>query len=103
MKIIALLASLIALTGCTWVKVTPEGAAVQVLSIDDVSSCTSLGKVNAMSRAKVAGVSRSETKLATELETIARNNAATMGANAIAANGEINGNQQEFRAFQCPG
>tara|TARA_R110002072_G_scaffold7773_6_gene41588 strand:- start:17193 stop:17501 length:309 start_codon:yes stop_codon:yes gene_type:complete len=101
MKLFTLIVVILVLSGCTWVKVTEAGQTVSVLKSQDLSSCSNLGKVTAISRAKVAGISRSEKKLTTELETIARNEAATMGGNAVVAIAAIDGNEQVYRVYQC--
>lgn len=100
-KQLALLPVILILSSCTWVKVTEAGESVQVLATTAAPACKGVGKVTAISRAKVAGIKRSYKKLALELETIARNEAPGMGGNAVAPVSEIEGNEQVFRVYQC--
>ena len=102
MKPIVILMVITFLAGCTWVKLDEAGQNVSVLNPDEAESCKSAGKVTAISRAKVAGVTRNENKLALELETIARNEAATMDGDSIVPMGDINGNERDYRVYQCP-
>jgi hypothetical protein len=88
-------------SACTWVKVTEPGQRVEVRQAGETENCKLLGKVTSVSRAKIAGVSRSVKKLATELETIARNEAVDMGGNTVVPAGEINGDEREFQVYQC--
>lgn len=93
---------LLALSGCTWVKVSEQGQSVAVLDASAAVDCQMLGRLTAISRAKVAGITRSQEKLAIELETIARNEGASMGGNAVVPLTGIEGNQQKFQVYQCP-
>lgn len=105
MKVIAVVIALTTLSACTWVKVDEAGQNVTVLGpvleSSALSSCKSVGKVTAISRAKIAGISRNEKKLSSELEAIARNEAATMGGNTISALGQIDGNERVYQVYEC--
>lgn len=105
MRLIAVLIALTTLSACTWVKVNEAGQSVTVLETvlesGALSSCKPVGKVTAISRAKIAGISRKEKKLSSELEAIARNEAATMGGNAISALGQIDGNERIYQVYKC--
>lgn len=87
---------------CTWVKLTEAGGTVAVKSPAEITDCELIGRTMSMSRAEIAGLDRNREKLATELETIARNEAARMAANAVAPLSEIEGNEQRFGAYTCP-
>jgi hypothetical protein len=102
MKSIVILVVIAFLTACTWVKLDEGGGSVSVLNPDEAESCKAVGKVTAISRAKVAGVTRNENKLALELETIARNEAASMEGDSIVPMGDITGNERDYRVYQCP-
>ncbi len=88
-------------SACTWVKVTEPGKLVEVRETGEAENCKLLGKVTSVSRAKVAGIKRGIKKLTTELETIARNEAADMGGNTVVPLGEINGDEREFQVYHC--
>ncbi len=89
------------LTGCTWVKLSEAGSTVRLAEQPVSAECRNVGRVTAMSRAKVAVYNRKTSKLQTELETIARNQAATMGADTIVPESGITGGEQKFTAFAC--
>ncbi len=101
MKLFAAVLVTLLISGCTWVKLTEDGQGVQVLDSSAAASCKALGKITAISKARVAGINRNQKKLATELETIARNEAVDMGGNAVAPLAEIDGNERVFRVYQC--
>ena len=89
------------LTGCTWVKLTGEGEKVVVLE-KAFSACKKLGTTTSNGKADIASVDRKKTKVATELETLARNQAATMGGNAVVAQGPVTEEgQQTFAVYHC--
>jgi len=102
MKIVLLTALLAVLAGCTWVDVSEEGAAVQLVSLEAAAQCKRLGTTTSVSVEKIAGIKRSEEKLGKELATLARNQAAKMQGNAIAPLGPIEGDQQTFGIYACP-
>lgn len=100
---LTLVAMALSLAACTWVKPTPEGEKVQVLTADEAKSCIDIGKTTASLMAKVAGIERSQTKVKYELLTLARNSAANMGGNAIVPVTEIVDGKQSFRVYKCTG
>ena len=100
--VVASLCLLIGLSGCTWVKLTTEGEKVAVVSSVD-SACNKLGTTTSIGRAEIASVDRNEAKVASELETLARNHAAGMGGNTIVSQGSVSEEgQQTFVVYQCP-
>lgn len=92
----------LAVSACTWVKLTEGGKSVNVRQADEVGDCRQVGRITSVSLAKVAGVKRGTKKLATELESIARNEAVDMNGNTIVASGEISENEQPFLVYHCP-
>ncbi|MFB3076437.1 MAG: DUF4156 domain-containing protein [Lysobacterales bacterium] len=99
--VISLLFS-IGLAGCTWVKLTNEGEKVTVTSSVN-SACKKLGSTTSIGRSELASIDRNEAKVATELETLARNHAAGMGGNTIVAQGPVTKEgQQTFSVYECP-
>ncbi len=101
MRIVLMALFLLGVAGCTWVKLSEEGATVAVASSGEIESCKRVGKITAISRAKVAGVERNDKKLNTELETIARNEAVSMGGNTVSPLGPVDGNEREFGVYTC--
>ena len=89
------------LHACTWVKTTPGGEAVRVAQASEVGDCVRKGEVNVSLKSRVGGFERKPGKVATELATLARNEAATMGANAVVAETPVKDGRQQFGAYQC--
>ena len=92
---------LFGLGGCTWVKLTEAGETVRVAETA-AADCELRGKTTVVSRAAVAGVDRNEGKFLSELETLARNQAVSLGGNLVVADGPANGNERVYRIYQCP-
>ncbi len=92
---------LVLLAGCTWVKTTPDGEKVRVLEPHEVTSCKRIGKTIATGKASVAGIERSQKKVAEELRTLARNSAAKIGGDTVVPAGEIEGDSQVFAVYRC--
>ncbi|MCF6281062.1 MAG: DUF4156 domain-containing protein [Candidatus Polarisedimenticolaceae bacterium] len=100
-KQIVLLALTVALSGCSWVKVTKEGETVRLMpSADDVSSCKQLGTTTTKVLSKVL-LKRNEETVAAELATLARNQAAKMGGDTVAPISEIVEGERTFGIYQC--
>jgi hypothetical protein len=92
----------IGLSSCTWVKLTEDGAGVLVRTTVP-GDCERLGRTTSMSKAEIANVDRKQTKVATELETLARNYAVGMGGNTIVAQDVMTDDgKQTFIVYNCP-
>ena len=93
---------LIGLAGCTWVKLTSEGEKVAMVNSAD-PACNKLGTTTSIGRSEVASIERNQAKVATELETLARNHAAGMGGNTILPAGPVTEEgQRTFTVYDCP-
>ena len=88
------------LTGCAFVQVSEEGAAVTQATAPDVLNCTDVGTVQSQTQSRVL-IERGSDKVKQELIDLARNQAASMGANAIVPIGEPENGRQSFRAYKC--
>ena len=87
---LAISASLLlcSIAGCTWVPLTPTGESVQVTrSSANIAGCERVGSVTAQTRSRVGIFARGEKKILEELKTLARNDAAEMGADHVVAEG----------------
>jgi len=92
----------VGLSGCTWVKLTTEGEQVAVMSRAD-PACKKLGRTTSIGVSELASIDRNEAKVATELETLARNQAPGLGGNTIVPNGPVSKEgEQTFTVYQCP-
>lgn len=98
------LSLVLVLPACTWVKMEPGGATVQVAPRSvDLSGCTRRGEVGVAVRDKVALYQRNELKVRDELETMARNEAVGLGADTVQALNEPSAGEQRFAAYACGG
>jgi hypothetical protein len=100
-----LLAALVAsLTlACQWVALTPEGERVRVANAAQVAGCKEVGSVTGKTTVTVGPMARNEAKVAREVESLARNEAAQLGANAIVPKGPVEWDQRSYAAFRCDG
>ena len=96
------LASAACLHACTWVKPTPEGQKVRVAQPSEIGAwCERKGEVASILKSRIAGVERSPTKVAGELETLARNEAALMSGDTVVAESTIKDGRQLFGVYSC--
>lgn len=98
-RILALTAGLVTLSACTWVKLTPEGENVAVLTQAEVANCTRTGTTTVEVRDKVV-LERNAEKVAQELRTLARNRAADRGDSIVPSTGVEDG-EQTFVIYRC--
>ena len=99
----AVIACLLVSSACTWVKLEKNGAIVRVAGASEtLSGCTFKGDITTTVTNRVVGVERNSIKVADELETLARNEAAGLGANVLQAQAPPVAGEQRFRAYRCP-
>lgn len=101
MRQLALLTLTYIVAGCTWVNLTESGSAVQIGYAGNVQQCEHMGVVFASTQAKVV-LERDGAKVQEELHTLARNNAASLGATNILLHGLPEEGVQSFNAYRCP-
>jgi len=90
-----------AMSACTWVELTEQGKGVKVMS-EAPSECKKLGATRSMTKSDIASIDRNREKVATELETLARNAAASMGGDTIVPETEISEQgEQSFGIYDC--
>lgn len=92
----------LALSACTWgIKLDDSARNVRTAWNGDVGSCKEQGKVTVSVMNRVGPVDRSDLKVRDELEVLARNEAAKMGADTIKPLGEPNEGSQPWGAYTC--
>jgi hypothetical protein len=96
-----LLSSLL-LSACSWVRVTPEGRDVRLLTQSQVTACQRVGTTTSTTTSRVVVVPRGSETVQTELVDLARNEAGLMGGNAIVADGTVVDGRQRFIVYDCP-
>jgi hypothetical protein len=95
-------AAMLTLGACTWVKMEPDGARIRVLAADaDTAGCVARGEIGVSVKDKVGLYRRNEIKVRDELETMARNEAVGLSANAIKPLDEPSFGEQRFSAYRC--
>jgi len=93
-----------AATACTWVPIESSGKSVRVLPPGQVpADCQQRGEVVVSVKNKVGFYNRNPLRVQEELETLARNEAPSAGANAVQAQGQPADGSQRFTAWQCSG
>lgn len=100
-KIMFILLLLPGLGACTWVKSTEAGAKVVVSDGSGVGNCERKGEVESALKSRVGAFERNATKVAGELETLARNEAAKMGGDTIVAESTVRDGKQTFGVYRC--
>jgi hypothetical protein len=102
-KSLLLVAAVLGLMACSWVKLTPEGEKVRILGQTEVASCKKIGKTTATVADKVAGLQRKEKIIQENLDVLARNAAAEMGGDTIVPITPIQAGKQTFEVYRCIG
>ncbi len=100
LRIFIATAVLIAISGCTWVKLTDIGADVVIVDADKIESCKPLGEVTSSTQDRIV-VGRSSGKVQEELYVLARNEAAAQGADTIVAIAAPENGRQSFSIYRC--
>ena len=101
MRILLIAAAVFAFSACTWVEPDAQGKQIQVAYGKDLGACTLKGKVTVSVRSKVGFYERNDLKVRDELESLARNEAADLGADTIQALAEPIEGEQQFGAYAC--
>jgi len=92
----------LAASACAWVKPDRDGTNVRVAYDGNVNGCTKMGEIGVGVRDTLLfGVERNQIKVTDELESLARNEAATLKADTITALNEPREGQQRFAAYRC--
>jgi hypothetical protein len=89
-------------SGCTWVKLTDGGAAVDQAALEQVGDCLLVGNVSTTTQDRVL-LERGRGKVAEELIVLARNEAATLGGDTIVPAGAMSNGHQDFNVYRCNG
>ena len=82
-------------------KLTEGGQAVRVAKPGEVAGCELKGRTHAQTTDRVVIFARRDQPIQLELESLARNEAAQMGGDAIVAATPIEGGRQTFEVYRC--
>ena len=93
------------LTGCTWVTQSPEAmnADIQVLDKAGAARCQQLGANEITVNDKLGTLQRMPEDVEHDLRTMAINQAATVGADAVAPVNDLKGGTQTWALLRCKG
>ena len=101
MKFISFLIALPLFMGLSFVDLTEEGSKVREATKDEVNNCKVVGKGTATTRSKRLLFNRKGEKVQNELIGLAKNESATLGADAIVA-GEIGKDgKMKWTGYSC--
>lgn len=89
-------------SACTWVKLDSDANNVHVVGPTNLANCERLGWVEVAVRSEILfDIQRSPAKVKTELETLARNQAAKRGADSVIATSQVQNGKQNFDIYRC--
>lgn len=94
-------AAALVVSACTWVPIAPEAQKVRVLRAEP-AGCEKAGEIDVEVTDKVALYKRNPLRVAEELETMARNQAAGIPATDIHPLTGVTDGKQRFAAWRCP-
>ena len=88
---------------CSWVKLTEGGTAVRVAKAGETAGCESKGRTHAQTTDRIVIFARRDQSIHSELESLARNEAALMGGDTIVPATAIERGRQTFDVYLCAG
>lgn len=98
---LAVVCSFILLASCSFVKLNPQATNTQVVSdVGALSDCKYLGDTNASIWSK-AGTFQSDKSVESQLDTLARNDAATMNGNTVVPKSDIVEGKRTYGVYEC--
>ena len=100
-KILLAAIILIGPTACTWVTLDQQAVAVRLVPAGSVTNCKRIGSTTSRTKATIGPFQRGRRKVQTELLTLARNSAASMGGNTLTENGPMKNGEQTFTVYKC--
>ena len=97
-----LIATAVSAGGCTWVKMEPDAARIEVRRIgQDMAGCKRLGEIAVSVKDRVGPYERNSIKVRDELETLARNEALTLHADTVQPMAEPADGEQRWTSWRC--
>lgn len=91
----------LSLAGCSWVKVSEQGALVAVSDYDAVAHCSKLGFTRSLVAHKIGFIERDAETMTQELTDLAKNEAALMGGDTIVPRAPVKQGQMVFDVYRC--
>lgn len=100
MRILALACLVALLSGC-WVTPSPEAKHVAVMNGVDVASCRFLSRADLSVPEKLGNLQRVPDDMEMDLQTLAKNQGASAGADAVAPLSVQDGGKQSWGFYNC--
>lgn len=100
-KIVMLFAIASLSSACTWVKVSEAGNDVAVSNQANVAGCDKMRTVSVKVADNLGPVNRGAEKVATELATMARNEAVKFNGDTVVPISAISDGSQDFAVYKC--
>jgi hypothetical protein len=92
---------LLASAGCAWVPLSDDGAEVYVVANNEVTDCERVGNTKTRVLRKLWFVPRRQAIVDQELRTLARNEGAKLGGNAVTPLPSRRPGEREFAVYVC--
>jgi|SRR6185437_42328 len=90
------------ITACSFVSLDPQARDINVVeNANSLKNCKSLGNTTVTLWSK-AETFQSQQTVEGQLDTLARNQAATMGGNTVTPHSPINNGQRTYSVYNCP-
>ena len=89
------------MSGCAWVELKPQAEKVRVLAAQEVGRCREIGRVSAVTAAKIGFINWPKDTVQVEVRRLASNNAADMGGDTLVAAGPLIDGEQPFKVYRC--
>jgi len=100
-KLSLLLVAVATMSACTWVKPTEQAKSVAVANASNVRNCALMREVSVSVTSKIGPIQRNSDKVATELATLARNEAVTFAGDTVVPITGIENGHQTFNVYKC--
>ena len=98
---VAMLLVAVSLSACSWVELTTQGEKVRVLTMEEASRCTRIGRIQVTGVGKVAGLNRHPEQVQDELNRLARNSAVELKGDTVAPITPVVDGKQTFAVYRC--
>lgn len=100
-KLKVLLAGVVALAACSFVSLDPQARDVMVQNdVSSLKGCKNLGNTTVSLWSK-AETFQSQDTVENQLDTLAKNEAVTMGGNTVTPYSAINNGQRTYSVYKC--
>lgn len=91
----------LACSSCAWVKPTEAGAQVELITPAEAHACAKKGATTSKTLGSIVFIPRNEDKIASELVTLAKNEAVIMGGDSLVAGAKPSRSEREFLIYRC--